>query len=65
MDDPLVVRGLERLGDLPGDVERVGNPIAPRVSRSASVGPSTSSMTSAMTPAAVLDSVDRARCGDD
>ena len=59
MDDALLVRGLERLGDLPGErqrlVERDG---ACRAMRSASVGPSTSSITSACTPPESLEAVD-------
>ena len=63
MDDPLLVRRLERFGDLPGDrqgfVERQSGP---RAMRSASVGPSTSSITSARTPLGFLETVDVRRC---
>ena len=48
MDDALVVRGFERVGDLPRDRQRlVDRRSGPCAIRSASVGPSTSSMTSA------------------
>ena len=48
MDDALLVRRLERLGDLDGDGERARrSAAAPRAMRSASVSPSTSSRTSA------------------
>ena len=51
VDDALLVRRLERLGDLPGDGERfIDGNRDPRAIRSASVGPSTSSMTSALIP---------------
>ena len=60
MDDALLVRGLERVGDLPGDRQRLGqrhrsarDAIADRSS------PSTSSITSARAAArSVLDAVD-------
>ena len=49
MDDALFVRGLERFGDLPRDRQaRRQSEAAPRTMRSASVGPSTSSITSAV-----------------
>ena len=50
MDDAFVVRRLERVGDLPGDVESLCKAQGSGASISASVGPSTSSMTSASTP---------------
>ena len=62
MDDALLVRGLERLGDLARDRERVvsgSGPAAPSPSRSASVSPSTSSSTSARIALVLLEPVDR------
>ena len=50
VDDPLLVRRLERLGDLPGDRQRLVDGNRPCAIRSASVGPSTSSITSAVMP---------------
>ena len=48
VDDALLVRRLERLGDLPRDRQRLVEQESRRCAmRSASVGPSTSSMTSA------------------
>ena len=47
MDDALLVRGLERLGNLPRDRQRLVTESARARCRSASVSPSTSSMTSA------------------
>ena len=53
MDDALLVRRFERLGDLPRDRQRfVERHRALRAMRSASVGPSTSSITSARVPSA-------------
>ena len=53
MDDPLLVRGLERVGDLAGDREGVGERESAgstaRRDERASVSPSTSSMTRAVT----------------
>ena len=66
MDDALLVRGFERFGDLPRDRERLVERKRARCAmRSASVGPSTSSITSAVTPSTFLEPVDRARCSDD
>ena len=50
MDDALLVRGFERLRDLPRNRQRFVERIGPCAMRSASVGPSTSSITSALTP---------------
>ena len=47
VDDPVLVRRFERLGDLLGDRQGLIDGIGPRAMRSASVGPSTSSITSA------------------
>ena len=58
MDDALLVRRFERLGDLPRDRQRFVDGIAPRAIRSASVGPSTSSITSACMPPIVFEAVD-------
>ncbi len=60
---PLRVRRFERLGDLPGDRQRLVERMAPRALRSASVPPSASSIiresleqqTSAVEPALVAD----------
>ena len=53
VDDPLVVRGLERLRDLPGDFQRVLQPTGgPPAIRSASVWPSTEFETNAGRPSA-------------
>ena len=59
MDDALFVRRLERVGDLPAiaSVSAIG--IGPRGSRSASVCPSTSSMTRKCRPSGLLHSVER------
>ena len=66
MDDPLLVRGVERVGNLPRDRERFGDGIgACAAMRSASVSPSTSSSTSASDTVRFLDTVNRARCADD
>jgi hypothetical protein len=51
MNDALLVRGLERLGNLLSDRSASSSGFGPFTIRSASVGPSTSSMTSARTPA--------------
>ena len=61
MDDALLVRRFERGGDLPRDRQRfVDWDAGPCAMRSASVGPSTSSITSAFTPSAVVfEPVDR------
>ena len=63
MDDPLLVRLFERLGDLAGDAERLveGERRLPS-SLSARVGPSTSSRTSACA-ARLLEAVDRGDVG--
>ena len=50
MDDPLLVCGFERVGNLLGNGERFVDRQRPRAMRSASVGPSTSSITSAVVP---------------
>ena len=50
MDDPLLVRRFDRLGDLRRDRQRVVDRNRPCAMRSASVGPSTSSMTRAAVP---------------
>ena len=67
MDDALLVRGLERVGDLPGDGQRLVERDRPRA-RSArrQVSPSTSSMhEGAHVPAcSSARAVDRARCSD-
>ena len=47
VNDALLVRGFERFGDLPRDRQRLSSGIGPCAIRSASVGPSTSSMTRA------------------
>ena len=62
MDDALLVRGFERLGDLPRDRQRLVERNRPAAMRSASVGPSTSSMTRARSPFDFLEAIDRARC---
>ena len=60
VDDALLVRGFERLGDLLARSAAPHQPESvPRAIRSASVGPSTSSITSARPPAGSLDPVDR------
>ena len=58
MDDALLVRGLQRLGNLLRDGQRLVDRNRPRAMRSASVGPSTSSITSACTPSDLLKAVD-------
>ena len=50
MDDALLVGGVERLGDLPRDVQRFVDEQWPRAIRSASVSPSTNSSTRAGMP---------------
>ena len=50
MNDALLVRRFERLGDLSRDRQRFVERQGPCAMRSASVGPSTSSRTSAWTP---------------
>ena len=45
MDDPFLVRGFERFGDLPGDGRASSSGMAPAPIRSASVRPSTNSIT--------------------
>ena len=50
MDDALLVRGVQGVRDLFGERQRFGERDRPSAMRSASVGPSTSSMTSAWTP---------------
>ena len=52
MDDPLLMRSFERLGDLLRDRQRLIERNRSCAMRSASVGPSTSSITSAFTPSA-------------
>ena len=67
MDDALLVRGLERVRDLPRDGDSAGvrrGRAAPRASRSASVSPSTSSSTSARMPPLLRRRRSR-RCADD
>ena len=64
MDDALLVRGLERFGDLWRDRQRVIDGNRPLPMRSASVGPSTSSITSATTPPIARDRRSR-RCSGD
>ena len=64
MDDALLVRGLERVGNLSRDRQRLVDGIGPRAMRSASVGPSTSSMTSAVHAIARLRSRRSRRCSD-
>ena len=61
MDDSLLVRGLERLGDLPGDRERLLQRQRSDVlsDRPAST-PSTSSSTKRPFPVGLFDPVDRA-----
>ena len=59
MNDALLVRRFERLGDLPGDRQRFVERDRPCAMRSASVGPSTSSITSALDAVGVLQAVDR------
>ncbi len=60
MDDALLVRRFERLGNLSGDRERLARAesVPARCDR-ASVGPSTSSSTSACVAARVLEAVNR------
>ncbi len=53
MDDPLLVRRFERVRDLLRDRQRFVDRDRPRAMRSASVAPSTSSITSARTPSAL------------
>ena len=66
MDDPVLVRLLERLGDLARDRQRVVEWHGPaRDQRSASSGPSTSSMTRALNAVGLFQAVDRGRCSDD
>ena len=62
MDDALLVRGLERFGDLSRDWQRLVDRDWSLAMRSASVGPSTSSITSAVA-CRRLESVDRAMFG--
>ena len=59
MDDALLVRRLEGGADLPGDAHRlVEFGMGPSAMRSASVGPSTSSRTSAASSICVFEAVD-------
>ena len=63
---PLLVRRVERVGDLPRDRERLVDRAAARCAiRSASVSPSTSSSTSARTPPASPRGRRSRRCADD
>ena len=48
MDDALLVRGFERVGDLPGDRQRLGKRDGPRAMCADRSSPSTSSITSAV-----------------
>ena len=50
MDDPLLVRGFERLGNLPCDRQRLVERHGAAREAIGDVGPSTSSMTSACVP---------------
>jgi len=52
MDDALLVRGAQRVRDLPGDRQSVVDRDGPSAIRSARVGRSTSSITSAVVPPA-------------
>ena len=52
VDDALLVRRVERFGDLPRDGQRLVERMGPRAMRSASVSPSTSSSTNARIPSA-------------
>ena len=62
MDDALLVRRVERIGDLLRDRRRASSiGIAPRAIRCERSSPSTSSITSAVTPAVLFEPVD---CGD-
>ena len=58
MNDPALVRRFERVRDLPRDRQRFVRPIRPRAMRSASVGPSTSSSTSAVDVSDFLQPID-------
>ena len=59
MDDALLVRRLERVGDLPGDRSASSSGIgAARDALARASSPSTSSMTSARAPPRVFDAVD-------
>ena len=58
MDDALLVRRFQRVGHLLRDGSASSTGIAALAIRSASVGPSTSSMTRAVTPSLVFEAVD-------
>ena len=58
MNDPLLVRRFERVGDLPGDGQGFVEGIAPRAIRCDRSSPSTSSITSATTSIALVEPVD-------
>ena len=62
MDDAFLVRGFERVGNLPRDRSASSSGSGPCAMRSASVDPSTSSITSARTPP-LLEAVDRRDVG--
>jgi len=55
VDDPLLVRRVEAVGDLPRDLERLVDRDGPAATRSASVVPSTSSMTIAGRAVRIVD----------
>ena len=59
VNDALLMRGIERIGDLAGERERRRRrELAREAICSASVSPSTSSITSAVTPCGLFDAVD-------
>ena len=61
MDDPLLVRGLEGVRNLPRDRQRLGNRNGAAADDAERSSPSTSSITSALGPTAswsILDAVD-------
>ena len=65
MDDALLVRRFERLGDLLRDGQRLVDRDRPRARCAAArSSPSTSSITSARTPLDVFETVDVRRCSD-
>ena len=59
MHDPFLVRLLRRLSDLPSASKLSARESFPGTSRSANVGPGTSSMTSACASPLVFEAVDR------